>query len=600
MGRCSTASRCRALAGRAHLTGHPQLRPAYARLLATVTAVLLLLAGPVGEASAAWIVSAAGSTAAQAGALAPPSALTVGGQSCTPTSSPTPKTISYRDGSSATGPGTVTVPRPAGAVAGDVLVALYVIQSGTLPATPATWSYATTVTHVTAGSLTIGIYTKAAAADDPVDWTWTSTVTDRSAAVTMGAYVNVNAVNVYNGGTAGVGGTGTSVTAPSHTPTVAGTHLLGLFTTATATTMTAPASMAARSSVTSTVGASGLTALLADEPYGTTSPTGVRTATAGAAANNIGLLLALRPVITPGTIAYVGAAGATGGSLGGASVVLTSPAGVRAGDVMVVGYGKRKSAATITPPAGWTLLRHDYFDAKEYQQAVYWRIATSADPPGSSYEWVSSDAENVAAVLSVHRGVDPAAPVAAHGAATNGAGSTITAPSLTPSRPDTRLVGFFGITGGRTITADAPGMTSRGSVVTAGPGGGAEQVTMELEDQPWPAAGTATGTRTVTASGNGRGVGQLVSLKAESYPLAALSWTATTSTYAEDYRLGREEGGVETTSTIISPASSTSHTTGSTNRLTAGTTYTLRLRSRVGSWISAGDASTSFTAITSC
>lgn len=66
-------------------------------------------------------------------------------------------------------------------------------------------------------------------------------------------------------------------------------------------------------------------------------------------------------------------------------------------------------------------------------------------------------------------------------------------------------------------------MPLRYSVRNAGAGGGAEQITVGMGDECWAAVDSATGTRTATLSGNGRGVGQMLALKPESYPLAALS-----------------------------------------------------------------------------
>jgi hypothetical protein len=339
-----------------------------------------------------------------------------------------------------------------------------------------------------------------------------------------------------------------------------------------------------------------ITLQLSDEAWYSATATGTRTAALSGSKDNIGQLLALTPAVAPtsSTISYVGVSNISGTT----SVSLPVPSGVQVGDLLLVAYATRKSTVTITPPpsSSWNEIRNDPWDASNLRQAVYWRIATSVDAAGNTYTWGSNDGTSKATgIMAAYRGVDQSAPVHLHDWAKNARTVTVTAPSLTPTRSDTRLIGLFGATDGNTITTGAAGMTSR-KFSTTGTGG--TDVTLEFDDQRWPSAG-ATGTRDITLSSTGRGIGQMLALKAESYPLAALSWTASTSTYAGGYRLGREVGGTETVATELTPRTLTSYTVGNTNRLTGGVSYTMKLKTRATNWLSPA-ASVTFTAQSTC
>lgn len=566
-------------------------RSARARIIAVLSATFLLLAGPIGEASAAWLVTAAGTSAAAADVLAPPTGL-ITNQSCTATSSPRLATISYRDATSATGLGTVTVTRPAGTVAGDVLVATYVVQGDTVPATPATWTRIGSGSHSTTDSLTIAIYTHVAAAGDPSEWTWSSTAVDRSAAITVAGYTGVDPIDAVDQA-AGTLGTTSDVVAPSITPSTPGTHLVGLFSIRSDAALSAPASMSARAATTSVdagPASAAVTLLHTDEPWGTTTATGTRTATAGAAGDNIGVLLSLNAATIDGTITYVGAASGTGGS----SVSVTSAAGVASGDLLLVGYAKNGTAATIDTPTGWTRVRASDAVANEYQQTLFWRVATADDPAGTVYSFTSSDTASSAAVLAIYRGVNQQFPLVADSGLAASATTAITAPSVAPGRAHARLVGVFGIQGVNSLPAAPASMPFRASVGTPG-GAPASRVAVGVGDEPWP-TDTDTGARTATSADVGDVIGQLVALRPQSFPRLELSWAPTTAAYAEGYDFVLEREGAAVASSTISPASTASHVT---EPLVAGTTYRATVQSRASSWRSAV-ADVTVTTVTTC
>ena len=261
---------------------------------------------------------------------------------------------------------------------------------------------------------------------------------------------------------------------------------------------------------------------------------------------------------------------------------------------MVVGIAKRKTTGVLATPTGWNLVRLEQI-AGSYQQAVYWRRATTADVAGTTYAFSTGNTENAAGALTAYRGVDTVTAVLTSSGQTVSGTTAVTAPSLTTTKADTRLVGLFGAQGGRTLTTPAGMLYRQSGAVASGPA--ADQVIVYAHDEPWVSA-SATGVRTATANANSNAVGQLVTLKAESYPLADVTWTASGSAFRDGYRLGRSVGGTEVAVTSLA-AGSTSHTVGSTTQLTPGTAYTLQLRAKAGSWLS-GATTASFTAISTC
>jgi hypothetical protein len=543
------------------------------RLLAVPTVVVLLLLATVGVANAEWTVGGSGGGQARAAVLAPPTGLAAS-QSCTPTSSEQLATVAFRASSSATGSGTVTVAAPAGVQPGDVLVAAHVDQYDATPSAPASWTYRGNALHSTANSLSVAIYTRVVTQAEPATYSWSATA--GPAAVIVTAYSGVDATTPVPPGALSTG-TSTSISAPSITPPTAPTRFFGIFAIRAAATVEGPASMTSRVAATGTDGTSAtpVTVLLADEAIETASATSTRTATSSVAGNNIGVLLPLKPA-TLGTVTWKGATGGTGST----AVSLTSPTGVVTGDLLLVGVGKRiGSPATIDTPAGWTRIRLSDVVSDQYQQTIFWRIATSSDPGGTSYSFTSTTTQASVAVMSVYRGVDREAPILVDSGLPAAASTSIVAPTVTPGRADAKLVGLFGGQGSTSLPVTPSVMQSRNSSGVTN-GNNASKIALTVADEPLESS-AATGDRTATTSSSNV-VGQLVALKAESYPLADLTWTPTASTYADGYDLDLYRDSTTLVSSATpSPRTANSYTT---DTLIAGSTYRVELRSRAADW----------------
>lgn len=187
------------------------------------------------------------------------------------------------------------------------------------------------------------------------------------------------------------------------------------------------------------------------------------------------------------------------------SVTITKPAGVTTNDVLLAMVTVR-SLPTITAPSGWTLVRSDV-SGTALLQSVYVKVAGASEP--ASYTWTFDVPVSAAAGgISAYSGVDTTTPVNVSGGQANAASTTVTAPSVTTTVANARLVGLFGTTNNATFTPPS-GMTERFDVAMDGAG---SDVAGEGADVNQAAAG-ASGTKAATASLNAVNIGQLVALK---------------------------------------------------------------------------------------
>jgi Ca2+-binding RTX toxin-like protein len=200
-------------------------------------------------------------------------------------------------------------------------------------------------------------------------------------------------------------------------------------------------------------------------------------------------------------------AAASGGNANTSTLTIDGPAGVVQDDSLVAQVTVRGgTAATITAPAGWTLLSRQN-NGTTLAQAVYHRVATSSEP--ATYTWTFDGNRRASGGIIAYSGVDAANPIDASGGQT-GSGSEVTAPSIVTTAADAMLVGFFGIAHTATFTPPT-GMTERydvssttgGEPVRTSSAGADENVAM-----PGP-----TGLRTATATQSDPWVGHSVALR---------------------------------------------------------------------------------------
>ena len=207
------------------------------------------------------------------------------------------------------------------------------------------------------------------------------------------------------------------------------------------------------------------------------------------------------------SIAAVGSASSESSS-SRTSVTVNRPPGTQAGHVMVAAVAVNGDVATITAPAGWTLIRNDVVGTA-VRQAIYFRVATSSEP--GSYTWTLSAWRRAAAGITTYSGVSTSSPVDAHGALTTGRASTaVTAPSLLVASSNARLLHLAAVKVDGTITPPT-GMTERFEANSPNPSN-SRDVLAALADAPLGDSG-ATGTRTATVDPAGPSIAGAVALR---------------------------------------------------------------------------------------
>jgi hypothetical protein len=164
------------------------------------------------------------------------------------------------------------------------------------------------------------------------------------------------------------------------------------------------------------------------------------------------------------------------------------------------------TGTTITAPAGWTLVRRDD-STTTLAQAVFVLVAGASEP--ADYTWTFSPSQKASGGIIAYSGVNAAAPVNVHGGQANASSTSVTAPSVTTTVANARLVGFFGAARDTLFTPPA-GMTEQWDIASTG-GAATSRTASEEADEALGAAG-ATGTRVATAAAAAVNIGQLVAL----------------------------------------------------------------------------------------
>ncbi len=187
---------------------------------------------------------------------------------------------------------TISLAKPAGVVAGDVLLASIDTRGSSTVSAPAGWTLVQM--HINGTSLRKSTYVKAAGAAEPASYTWTFSA-NRLAAGAIHAYTGVDPASPVNASGGQIVASSTTVTAPSITTTVADTMLVAFFATMTNATWTPPAGMTERGELIGTASGKYSSTTGADAIRAAVGATGSRVATTSKAANSVAHLIALRP-----------------------------------------------------------------------------------------------------------------------------------------------------------------------------------------------------------------------------------------------------------------------------------------------------------------
>jgi len=229
---------------------------------------------------------------------ATPTASPTASPTSSPTSSPSTSTsaaagsISYIGASSgANGTATtLSIGRPAGAVAGDVLVAGLAVRGQPTITAPAGWAQ---IRQDAGGStLRSATYWHVVGASEPSAYVWTFS-SAQGAAGSVLDYRGVRTSSPAETSAGQVNASAISIAAPSVSTATAGDIVVGVFATATQTSVAPAAGMTERGESATTAGTYRITVELADMVPAGTGVVGSRSASAGTSAVNIGSLVAI-------------------------------------------------------------------------------------------------------------------------------------------------------------------------------------------------------------------------------------------------------------------------------------------------------------------
>ena len=188
------------------------------------------------------------------------------------------------------------------------------------------------------------------------------------------------------------------------------------------------------------------------------------------------------------------------------TLVIPRPATFATGDLLLSSVTIRGSS-TITPPAGWTVIRND-LNGTNLRQQTWYRFATAGEP--ATYTFTFSAGRLAVGTIHAYGGVHATTPIDASSGSINASSTSLTALGLTTTVANTRLVALYSMTTNATVAPPA-GMTERseqpGSEPTL-----PRMAVIEGSDQALDAAG-ATGNRVATASAAATSIGQLIALR---------------------------------------------------------------------------------------
>jgi MSHA biogenesis protein MshQ len=351
--------------------------------------------------------------------------------------------ITYRaSSSSSTTGGTLTLARPAGTAANDILIAsVGVSPSAAVLTPPAGWMLIRRTDNAGPTSNSLAVYWRLATGAEPVSYAWTVA----GGSYTVGgiqAFSGVDTatpIDVENGQATP---SSASHATPSVTTTVALAMVVASHTYASSRNWTPPAGMTdsfdQRSGANSATGQSIEGSRVLQAAAGAT---GTKTATAagGAGSADAGVthILALRPLTTT------------------QALTIARPAGVALNDVLIASVGVTPSTATITAPAGWTLVRRiDNAGPTSNSLAVYRKVATAAEL--ASYVWNLSGVNYGVGGVQAFFGVDTANPINAEAGQATASGRDHATPSITTTVANTLLVGSYTYASSQTWTPRTP------------------------------------------------------------------------------------------------------------------------------------------------
>jgi hypothetical protein len=201
---------------------------------------------------------------------------------------------------------------------------------------------------------------------------------------------------------------------------------------------------------------------------------------------------------------------------GTTSLTIAQPSGTIQDDVMIASVAVTPSTTTITPPAGWTLVRRtDNGSATTNSLAVYRKAAGASEP--TAYTWTLGGATAAAGGIQTFINVDTANPIDVENGQTTASGTAHATPSVTTTVANAMVVTSHSFASSATWSSPS-GMNEEFDIASETPTVSAGiSITGAWVRQ---AAAGATGAKSRTASGSAdTGNAHILALKPATGPL---------------------------------------------------------------------------------
>lgn len=193
-----------------------------------------------------------------------------------------------------------------------------------------------------------------------------------------------------------------------------------------------------------------------------------------------------------------------------ADCVITKPAGLAVGDLMIAHIATYAIKTMSAVPSGFTHVRTDTSSTNRVTSYVYKKIADAGDVAAETFTFTVSASDSIKGAISAWTGFDTSNPISAHNGQGNASSSTITAPTITPAA-DCMILLVCTIRHNDTFSGYA--------VATDNPASWAEAYDLQYAYALGIALGyalrpetSATGNGTATATGSAYNVGQLIAI----------------------------------------------------------------------------------------
>ncbi|WPB73827.1 cell wall anchor protein [Archangium violaceum] len=356
-------------------------------------------------------------------------------------------TVSFRGVSSASGQGltSLSIPAPAGVQDGDVVLARLTNRNNVnaVLTPPAGWTQLRS--DQSASAIKTWVLYKVATATEPSSYTFTLDLSSYMAG-TLVAYSGVDPLNPIDTHSGQKNGDSAAFTTPALT--TSGAEGLAVWfgsqvwtgAACPAPGITPPTGFTVKEDTCLTSSSTGLLFHVAESALGAAGTQTPFNGSSVFAHTNTAEVVALRGLPPPPGPGVAFRSTSQASALAATSLTITAPAGAEEADLLLARLSNRNQVgATITPPAGWTLLRTDQ-SSSQLKSWVFYKVATASE--ASSFAFAIDIASNIAGSIDAFSGVDPVSPIDTHSGQRNATTTAFDAPLLTTTSDDGLVVWF--------------------------------------------------------------------------------------------------------------------------------------------------------------